>query len=182
MSRGPAPGARRADRQAAILARRGAALFYRCAGLIACVTLVLMMALTFVDVIGRYFFSAPIPGGYEITQIMMAVLTFAALPLVTQREEHVSITLLDSLFSPRGKRFLGIAIYTLCSLTFAFIAWRVGVLAMDSAATRETTQQAEIPLAPFRFFIAVMSGACAIVTLAALVRKLRAPGGVPQES
>ena len=37
-------------------------------------TFLLAMALiTAIDVVGRYFFSAPLPGGYEIVQYLMAL-------------------------------------------------------------------------------------------------------------
>ena len=54
-----------------------------------------MMPLTCVDVIGRYFFVAPIFGAFELTEMMLAALIFAGLPLVTLRNEHVTVDVLD---------------------------------------------------------------------------------------
>ena len=42
-----------------------------------------LMTLTCVDVIGRYFFSMPVTGGFELTEMMLAALIFVGLPLVT---------------------------------------------------------------------------------------------------
>ena len=55
----------------------------RLLGLGAAVLLFAMMVLTFVDVWGRYFFNSPVPGGFEVTELMMAALIFAGLPLAT---------------------------------------------------------------------------------------------------
>ena len=41
-----------------------------------------MAALTFVDVIGRYVFSAPVPGTFESVGLLLGLVTFAALPLI----------------------------------------------------------------------------------------------------
>ena len=60
-----------------------------------------MMTLTFVDVVLRYFFNAPIKGGFEVTELMMAVLIFAGLPLVSRKNEHVTIDAFDRFFPAR---------------------------------------------------------------------------------
>ncbi|HSH57106.1 MAG TPA: TRAP transporter small permease, partial [Halomonas sp.] len=64
-------------------------------------TLFGMMLLTTVDVIGRYFFNAPILGAVELTQLMLAALVFLSLPVVCWRQEHVSVDLLDAIFPAR---------------------------------------------------------------------------------
>ena len=48
-----------------------------------------IMALTFFDVIGRKIVSQSIPGAFEITELLMVAVIFAALPLVSERGEHV---------------------------------------------------------------------------------------------
>ena len=64
-------------------------------GYFAAVVLFCLMMLTCVDVVGRYFFSKPVPGGFEITEMLLAALIFAGLPLVTLRDDHVTVDLLD---------------------------------------------------------------------------------------
>ncbi|SVB94388.1 uncharacterized protein METZ01_LOCUS247242, partial [marine metagenome] len=41
-------------------------------GFLAALVLMLLMIITFIDVLGRYLFSAPLPGAFELTEIMMA--------------------------------------------------------------------------------------------------------------
>lgn len=53
--------------------------------------------ITVIDVIGRYFFSAPLNGAFELTEVLVAALVFAALPLTTERREHVEVDLLQPL-------------------------------------------------------------------------------------
>ena len=41
-----------------------------------------MMILTFIDVIGRYLFNAPVYGAAEIIQILLIGVIFSAMPIV----------------------------------------------------------------------------------------------------
>ena len=52
--------------------------------------LFLMMAITVLDVIGRYLINRPFPGSAELIQYMMVAFIFLALPVVTLRNEHIS--------------------------------------------------------------------------------------------
>ena len=64
-------------------------------GVLAALVLFCLMALTCADVIGRYFFGTPVYGAFEMTEMLLAALIFAGLPLVTLRNDHVTVDLLD---------------------------------------------------------------------------------------
>ena len=64
-----------------------AQLLQKTLGLFAAIVLFLMMTITAVDVVGRYFFNKPLAGGFEITEIGLALLIYCALPLVSARRE-----------------------------------------------------------------------------------------------
>jgi hypothetical protein len=53
------------------------------------------MALTFFDVAGRKLLDNSIPGSLELTELLMVVVIFGALPLVSLRGEHVEFDSLD---------------------------------------------------------------------------------------
>ena len=65
------------------------------------ITIFLMMAITFVDVIGRYGFNAPIPGGFELIQYLMPLSIFSGLPIITRRRTHIIVSILDGVFRGR---------------------------------------------------------------------------------
>ena len=46
------------------------------------------MVLTFLDVSGRKFLSHSITGSLELTELLMVVVIFGALPLVSRKGEH----------------------------------------------------------------------------------------------
>jgi len=94
-------------------------------GVAASAILFCMMVLTFVDVVGRYLFNAPIPGGFEITELMLLVLIFAGLPLVSRADEHVTMDFVDHLLSARTKRFMVRASHVVCAAIMFFLTWQV---------------------------------------------------------
>ena len=64
-------------------------------GLLSGTALFAIMALTFFDVAGRKLLSNSIPGSLELTELLMVVVIFGALPLVSQRGEHVVFDSMD---------------------------------------------------------------------------------------
>lgn len=58
-------------------------------------SLLAMMILTFVDVVGRYAFRAPIFGSSEMISYLLAVTVFAGLAVVTGERNHVTIALFE---------------------------------------------------------------------------------------
>ena len=64
-------------------------------GLLAAAALFAIMTLTFFDVGGRKLLSNSITGSLELTELLMVVVIFAALPLVSLRGEHVVFDSLD---------------------------------------------------------------------------------------
>lgn len=125
--------------------------------------LFLLMLLTVVDVLGRYLFNAPLPGGYEMTEIMMAALVFAALPVVTRREDHIVIDLLDFLVPRSAIMPRQIVVNLLCGALTAMWCWRTWVLGDRYLGYGEVTEYLHIPLAPICYFISVMSGLTTLV-------------------
>jgi len=91
----------------------------RMLGLIAGTALFAMMLLTFVDVIGRYGFHKSIFGAAEIVEHLMIVTVFAGLAFITAKNEHITVTLMEGLFTHRfaaAQRWVSIAISVGCTL------------------------------------------------------------------
>jgi hypothetical protein len=52
-----------------------------------------MMLITCYDVVGRYFFNAPLYSGSELVQVSMAGVIFLSLPVMFFRHEHIVVDL-----------------------------------------------------------------------------------------
>jgi len=70
-------------------------------GTLAGAALFAIMVLTLFNVSGRKFLSQSITGSLELTELLMVVVIFAALPLVSLKGEHVVFDSLDG-FLPLG--------------------------------------------------------------------------------
>jgi TRAP-type C4-dicarboxylate transport system permease small subunit len=129
---------------------------------ISATVLFLMMLLTAVDVAGRYLFSKPVPGGFELTEMMLAALIYCGLPLVSKRREHIVIDTFDIFMSRRVKRSLDVLADVICSVTLAGIGWLIFRRAARVADYGDTTAVLRLPLAP----VAYVMGAMIVVTAA----------------
>ncbi|MDP7426409.1 MAG: TRAP transporter small permease [Rhodospirillales bacterium] len=124
-----------------------------------------MMVLTFVDVWARYGFNAPIPGGFEITEYLLVILIYAALPLVTARDEHVTVDVLDSLIPEAITRIQRHFMNLLAGLVLCFLTWRLWVKAGQSIEDNMITTDLEMPLAPLIYFMSILAGITALAFL-----------------
>ncbi|HER27508.1 MAG TPA: TRAP transporter small permease [Rhodospirillales bacterium] len=130
----------------------------RMLGIFGAVLLFAMMTLTFVDVWGRYIFNFPIPGGFEITELMMATLIFAGLPLITRDDEHISVDLIDHFLSPGVLRWRDALVGVLSSVMVAVLSYRMWLKASEQVDYGDQTAALLIPVAPVTFFMAVTAG------------------------
>jgi len=151
-------------------------------GAIAGVLLFCMMCITFVDVVLRYLFNAPLRGGFEITELMLVVLIFAALPLVSRREEHVVMDFLDRYLGPRLYRALRALEHVVSAAVMSGLGWLLWQKAGKLAAYGDTTSVLKIELAPFVYAIAVLIFVSALIHLGLVFARWRKPQGEARET
>jgi TRAP-type C4-dicarboxylate transport system permease small subunit len=137
----------------------------RILGLTAATVLFLMMMITAVDVTGRYLFNKPVNGGFEITELLLAMLIYCGLPLVSARREHIVIDTFDPFFSRGFKRFLDIVAEILCTIAFGGIAFLIFLRAERIAGYGDTTNVLKLPLAPVAYVMAAMLAITALIHL-----------------
>lgn len=141
----------------------------RALGAAAAILLFGLMALTTVDVIGRYFFNRPLRGAFEVTELLLLTLIFAGLPLASRAGEHVTLDFVDQLLGPKGGSLLGRAVDLLCGVIVLGLAWRVWVKAGKIAGYGDTTDVLRLPVAPFVYFMTLMVALTGIVHLARVI-------------
>lgn len=133
-----------------------------------------LMVLRCVDVVGRYAFSAPVPGASELTGLGLTLLIFGALPLVTAHSEHVSVSLLELIAGQRSKKLERVVLLVTSLLALSLMAWRLWDKAGTLASYGDGTSYLNVPLAPFAYFMSVMTALSVIVIalqIAAIVRR-----------
>jgi TRAP-type C4-dicarboxylate transport system permease small subunit len=132
-------------------------------GLLSALALFAIMALTFFDVLGRKLASNSIPGSLELTELLMVVVIFAALPLVSERGEHVVFDSVDPYLPAWLRRAQAAVINLVCGavlLLLAVLMWQTG---RYFAQTGETTAQLEILKAPFIYGMSILCGITGVI-------------------
>ena len=142
-------------------------------GGLAALVLFLMMLLTFVDVIGRYLLNAPVTGSFEIIELMVAALVFCALPLVTAREEHVTVDLFSHLLSARTEQTRAVVVGLLNAIILTAMAVKVWQKAAESARYGDQTAMLYWPTAPVFYFISLCLGCSAVIAMSLAWRYLK---------
>lgn len=141
-------------------------------GLICSVLMLLIVGLTFVEVFMRYLFAQPIRGAEEIIQFAMATMIFAALPLITARRGHVTVSLIENVVQGNLERFVEIVV-DLCSLTaVTLIAWRLFVDAGGRIDSADSTVVLNWPRAPLVYVMAALAAVTAVVQLGMLWKRI----------
>jgi TRAP-type C4-dicarboxylate transport system permease small subunit len=141
-------------------------------GAVAASILFCMMLLTCSDVFGRYFLNKPVFGAFELTEIGLACLIFAGLPLVTLRQEHVTVDLLDAVTPERLLRAQHVIASAIASAATGYLAWRLWIRAGTMMASGETTAQLKLTLGYLAY---LMFALMTLTSLASLVLVFRRP-------
>ena len=141
-------------------------------GIAASAILLVLMLVTFVDVVARYLFNFPLRGAFEVTELLLLVLIFAGLPLVSHADEHVTMDFIDRMLPPRGTRVLVRAVHALCAAIMFFLTWQMWIKAGRISGYGDTTDVIKIPVGPFVYFMAAMI----VLTGAIHLYKMFVPG------
>ena len=140
----------------------------------------LLLALAFVtivDVVGRYFLSQPLPGGKELTELLMMGVVFAGLPAITLDDGHVTADLFLQKFSDRGHRVQLAIARALSGAALLVGGWQLWAYGARVASYGQTTVYLKIPLGPVAYAAALVCiGSGIMVLLMAFFRVPRTTG------
>jgi TRAP-type C4-dicarboxylate transport system permease small subunit len=123
-------------------------------GLMAAMALFSIMWLTLIDVTGRKFFNHSVPGGLELTEILMVIVIFGALPMVSWRSEHVVFDSLDAWVPHWLKGLQARLVHLVCAGTFGLLAWLMTTRAERFAEYGDTTVHLQLAISPVAWLMA----------------------------
>lgn len=144
------------------------ARLYRYLEHLVAVEMFILMLTVSVDVLGRYVFNKPLPAGYELIQVQMGMLAFTAMPLLSRKNDHIALGLLDHLFSGVAARIRSVLIHLVSAVGLGFLAWRIGAYARQLGSMDERTPVLGIPFAPLGQSMSILAwtGSALLVVLA----------------
>lgn len=132
-----------------------------------------MAALTFVDVVGRDAFNAPIPGTFETVGLLLGVVAFAAFPFVTLGERHITVDLFDHFIRGRFRRVRDVTVMLGTAAMAGFMAERLWAAAADEWENDFVTEYFGVSRAPLLVLLAALSAGTAVAMLVKTARRRR---------
>jgi TRAP-type C4-dicarboxylate transport system permease small subunit len=116
--------------------------------------LVVIAAVTFVDVVGRYFFRAPLAFSVEVTQLAMAIVVYFGVGLVTHEDGHISADFVMLRLPHRLRALVALVMNVLALAFLAVMVWRLWDHAAYLRAKGDTMMVWTVPLWPFAYAVA----------------------------
>ena len=95
----------------------------------------LIIAINSIDTIGRAFFSAPLVGAVEMTELLLAICIILAIPFAQRSSAHIRVELFDRLYGEFQKKVVSAFSLAVCLTMFAILT----VMAFESAKTALAT-------------------------------------------
>jgi TRAP-type C4-dicarboxylate transport system permease small subunit len=128
---------------------------------VAATGLALLMFLVAADVIGRYVLNRPIPGGYELTEYLMAIIVPLSIAFCAERKSHVGVDMVVEKLSPKMRARVEAVTLLVTLVLCAVLAWQCCVAIPESHASGLKSAVLHIPAYPT--VVAVAIGMIALV-------------------
>jgi len=132
---------------------------------IAAGVLAALMVLTGADVTLRYIFNAPIPGTFEITEFMMAIVVALGLAYCALQKGHVRADVVVSRLPERVQAVMNSMAYLVFLGIFILITWQSVYRAQAMIDTGLTSFVLYIPVFPFVLVVTAGSAMLCLVLL-----------------
>ena len=140
--------------------------------ILAAVSIAVLMAVNFIDIIGTKFFLRSIPGALDISEEFMVFMTLLPLAFVALERGHIRITLLEGRMPPAARFVLQIIQYVIATLITGFITWRVFVQFQKTFEVMQLKQGVDLPVWPSNLAAVISFGFLTLVWLLLLAKTL----------
>ncbi len=145
---------------------------------VAMVVLLLLMFLTVGDVVGRYMVGlipglGPIPGSFELTEFMLAVIVLTAIGHTQMKDEHISIELLVDRFSRRNQAIIDTITNFLSLAMYVLVTWRMIRYAQLLYESNDVSGVLRLPVYPFLIVSAIGTFMFCVAMLSTFLQSLK---------
>ena len=147
--------------------------FVRVLGGLVALTLLFIVLLTCVDVAGRYVFTKPVPWALEVTELVMGALIFTSLPLVTLRQEQVTVDLFVQFIPRFVKPVMHILVNAVSCACLAVISWRLWIKAGQMLNNGEFTAVLQAKVWPLVYYMSFQAAVTAFMLFLIMLSRAR---------
>lgn len=125
--------------------------------------LVGMMLLIACDVFLRFFFNKPVPGTFELVEIMMGATVSMSIAYCGYKRGHVAVEVITEILPLKLKSVFELAHGAVCAVFFATIAVKGAQQAGVIRESQTVTTLLEIPIFPFIWMFVIGSALLTLV-------------------
>jgi TRAP-type C4-dicarboxylate transport system permease small subunit len=137
-----------------------------------------IVALTFVSIMLRAFFSMTIPDWFDLSRLMLGVAIFWGIATTSYRDEHIQVDFFWEWVGPRGKWLIDLFATIVLFAFMAAFAWML-IYKVDSGfRSGEATFDVRIPIWPFHMVAALGIFLATLLIAIRLVRLWRGRGAI----
>lgn len=117
----------------------------RVLAVLAGIALLIMMVLTFTDVIGRYGFNKSIFGTSEMIEALMVVVIFAGVAFVTVSDQHIKVDIFDPWIKRVAPNLQRWVVHIFSLLIYAALTYELGRHMFESLHSGKRTAVLDYP-------------------------------------
>jgi len=138
-----------------------------------------LMALVAFDIVMRRVLNLQSLGGFEMTELAMAVIVALGLPYCAVLGSHVAVDIFAKWLDRPALRWIDVLVHLAGAVLLAVVAWRTVLYALGSYRFGDATNMMAIPKYPFQLVTAVSAALFAIVLLVDAVKAARGRAHIP---
>jgi TRAP-type C4-dicarboxylate transport system permease small subunit len=131
------------------------------------VLMLFAIAVTLVSIVGRYGFGAPVPGDYEMIELICAVGVFLFFPYAQATGSNIAVEFFTARLPDRHKRTLDLVHDAIFAAVAALLAWRLGIGLVEKFESGESTMLIRIP---FWWSYSLATASLALLCIVCLAR------------
>ncbi len=132
----------------------------RVISLIGLAGLLVLAGITVGEVFLRWLFKFPIPGVYDLSQLVVIIVIASCLPLVCAERNHITVRLLGTMLGKRINDLLEAFGALITMIIFGLLVWQLWVYANELAASNQTTWLVLLPISPWWRVAAILIALC----------------------
>lgn len=145
---------------------------------VAMVVLLLLMFLTVGDVVGRYMVGiipgfGPIPGSFELTEFMLAIVVLTAIGYTQVKGEHISIDMFITKFPPRVVAIIDSVTNFLTLSMYILVTWQTIKYVQLLYKSHDVSGVLRLPVYPFLIVSAVGTFMFCLAMLSTFIQSLK---------
>ena len=145
----------------------------RCCEWLSIAAILLMVAVTCIDVVGAKAFKWRLPGAIDVVMLTQLVAIAFAAGITLVKGRHIQVEFFIKLLPERVRNLINSIVLLLVLGLFSLIIWRVSVLGYSFQTSGEYSATIYIPYYPFAYGIALASIPVWLGILLQLIKSMR---------